>query len=369
MEKQYRYTALDVFRGATIALMILVNSPGKWGVQYGPLRHAAWHGFTLTDLVFPAFLFAVGNAMAFVLPKLADKSLSDFWVKVIKRTVLIFLIGYLLNFFPFYSFKEQAWRSIADIRFLGVLQRIALCYFLAMVLVRFCSTRVVLWVSGAVLLGYWLILYWFGGVDPYSLSGYAGNVLDKMLIGEPRLYGGEGVPFDPEGLLSTLPAMINVIFGYYTGVFLRAKGPTYEAVAKLLLAGAVIVLVGLWWDWFFPINKKIWTSSFVMLTSGISMMCIAALVYLIEVRQRKNWTYFFEVFGRNPLFIYALSWVLGTLFYLIPVGETSFKNAVYSFFESFLRADHAAFIYAVLFMLLHWLVGYVLDRKKIYIKV
>lgn len=369
MEKQYRFTALDVFRGATIALMIMVNSPGKWGVQYGPLRHASWHGFTLTDLVFPAFLFAVGNAMAFVLPRLADKSMGEFWSKVIKRTVLIFLIGYLLNYFPFYSFKEEAWRSIADIRFLGVLQRIALCYFFAMVLIRFCSTQVVLWVSGGLLIGYWLVLYWFGGPDPYSLEGYAGNALDKALIGVSRLYGGEGVPFDPEGLLSTLPAVVNVVFGYYTGVFLRAKGPTYEAVAKLLLAGAAVVLVALWWDWFFPINKKIWTSSFVLLTSGLSMVAIAALVYVIEVAKHQKWTYFFEVFGRNPLFIYALSWVLGTLFYLVPVGDQSMKGAIYSSLESILPADHASFVYAMLFMLLHWGVGYVLDQKKIYIKV
>lgn len=369
MTKKPRYLALDVFRGATVCLMITVNSPGEWGVQYGPLQHASWHGFTLTDFVFPAFLFAVGNAMAFVMEKFHSQPDAHFWKKVIKRTVLIFLIGFLLNWFPFYDLNEGSFVSITSVRTLGVLQRIALCYGFAMILVHYASRQWVMIVSGVLLLGYWAVLYLFGDpADPYGLSGFAGNYLDLALIGETRLYQGEGVPFDPEGLLSTLPAIVNVIIGYFSGRYIIQNGHTFETLAKLFLAGVVLVFAALWWDWFFPINKKIWTSSFVLLTSGINILTLAIMVFAIEMKQWR-WTYFFEVFGRNPLFIYALSWVLMTVFYMIPTGGTNLKVFLYESFKLAVSPAHASFLFAILFMLINWLVGYGLDKRGIYIKV
>ncbi|MCV9388768.1 acyltransferase family protein [Reichenbachiella ulvae] len=369
MTKKARFLALDVFRGATVFLMIVVNSPGEWGVQYGPLLHAPWHGFTLTDLVFPSFLFAVGNAMAFVMGRFAEQPASVFWKKVLKRSFLIFLIGFLLSWFPFYDFRAGEFQSLATTRIPGVLQRIALCYLIGAVLIHYASRKMVIVVSGVLLIGYWAIVYFLGGSDPYSLAGFVGNDLDLWLFGEAHLYHGEGVAFDPEGLLSTIPAVVNVILGYFTGALLIKVGNNYESIAKLMIAGAILVLAGLWWDLFFPLNKKIWTSSFVLLTSGIDMMVLALLVFILEIRNYKGWTYFFEVFGRNPLIIYALSGVLITIFYLVPVGDGSLLSQVYSFFKLFVSPAHASFLFAIFFTMINWSVGYLMDKNKIYIKV
>lgn len=370
MIKKQRYLSLDVFRGATVFLMILVNSPGEWGVQYGPLKHAPWHGFTITDLVFPAFLFAVGNAMAFVMEKYEQQGNVVFWKKILKRTVLIFMIGFLLSWFPFYDFQAGSVSPLSSTRIMGVLQRIALCYFFASILIHYGTRKQVILISAFLLVGYWAVLYFFGDPsDPYSLSGYVGNILDRGLLGEKHLYGGEGVPFDPEGLLSTIPSIVNVILGYLTGIYIRSKGHSYESIAKLLMVGVGLVVIALWWHLFFPINKKIWTSSFVLLTSGISILILGVLVYVIEMKEHRRWTYFFEVFGRNPLFIYALSWVLFSLFHLIPIGDSNFHKLTYGFFRSFAAPAHASFLFAVFFTMLNWLVGYALDRNKIYIKV
>ncbi|PIB33996.1 DUF5009 domain-containing protein [Reichenbachiella sp. 5M10] len=369
MTKSTRYLALDVFRGATVCLMIVVNSPGEWGVQYGPLQHAAWHGFTLTDLVFPSFLFAVGNAMAFVMERFAEQSDRVFWKKIIKRTFLIFMIGFLLSWFPFFDFQTGEFRSLATTRIPGVLQRIAFCYAIASILGHYC-TRVQLAVTSVgLLLGYWVVVYSLGTGDPYSLTGFVGNTIDRYLLGDSHLYTGEGRPFDPEGVLSTIPAVVNVILGYFTGIYIRARGNTYEAIAKLMIAGAVLVLSGFWWDLFFPFNKKIWSSSFVLLTAGLDMMVLAVLVFVIEIKNFRRWTYFFEVFGRNPLIIYALSGVLITVFYLVKIDGQSVLGFVYGFFLHFMSPAHASFVFAVVFMLVNWSVGYLMDRKKIYIKV
>lgn len=369
MTKKARFLALDVFRGATVFLMIVVNSPGEWGVQYGPLQHAAWHGITLTDLVFPSFLFAVGNAMAFVMGRFAEQAPSVFWKKVLKRSFLIFLIGFLLSWFPFYDFHGGEFKSLATTRIPGVLQRIALCYFIAVVLIHYVSQRTALILSAVFLVGYWAIVYFMGGEDPYSLAGFVGNDLDLWIFGEQHLYHGEGVAFDPEGLLSTLPAVVNVILGYFTGAFLIKKGNTYESIAKLMVAGTLLLLAGLWWDLFFPINKKIWTSSYVLVTVGIDMMALALMVYFIELKGFKGWTYFFEVFGRNPLIIYALSGVLITIFYLVEINGVSLLGQLYGFFQLFTSPAHASFLFSLTFTLINWSVGYLMDRNKIYIKV
>ena len=371
MEENQRYLALDVFRGMTVCFMIIVNSPGDWGYIYGPLQHARWHGFTPTDLVFPSFLFAVGNAMAFAMQKYEALGESVFWQKTLKRTFLIFLIGFLLYWFPFYNFRTGTFDPISETRIPGVLQRIALCYFFASVILHYLSIRASVIVSGLLLVGYWIILYAFGDAnDPYSLAGYAGNELDLLIFGEKHLYHGEGVAFDPEGLLSTIPAIVNVTAGYFAGRFIREKGNSYESIARLMIAGAVIIFIALSWDMVFPINKKIWTSSFVLLTTGIDLFILSLLIYIIEMQRQKKWTYFFVVFGRNPLFIYILSSLLLTVFYMIPVGDTNLQRWIYrDFFGSFLSLVNASFAFAIFYTLINWTVGYFLDKKGIYVKV
>lgn len=374
MADQQRYLALDVFRGMTICFMIIVNSPGTWDVAYGPLLHAAWHGFTPTDLVFPSFLFAVGNAMAFAMPKYQQQGNSVFWMKTIKRTAIIFLLGFLMYWFPFVRESVDGGielRPFSETRILGVLQRIALCYFAASVILHFGSRRTAVIFSLFALLCYWVISYVFGdAVDPYSMAGNAGLKLDLALFGEKHLYHGEGIAFDPEGLLSTLPAIVNVIGGYLAGEFIRRKGNSYETVSRLLLTGALLVFLALTWNMTFPINKKLWTSSFVLLTVGLDLIILPALIFVIEMEKRKKWTGFFLVFGKNPLFIYLLSELLLIMLYIIPVGDRVLQSV---FFNDVLlkiaSPVNASLIFAILFMLICWAVGYVLDRRRIYIRV
>jgi predicted acyltransferase len=202
------------------------------------------------------------------------------------------------------------------------------------------------------------------------MTGYAGNALDKYLLGEAHMYHGEGVAFEPEGILSTLPSLVNVIAGYLAGDFIRKKGVTYETLAKLLMVGAVLIFVALTWNMVFPINKKIWTSSFVLVTVGLDLLLIPLLLYVIEMMRHTKWTGFFVVFGKNPLFIYLLSELLLITFYLIPVGQSNVVGWLFhDVFGSFANPVNASFLFAFFFMMICWVVGYLLDRRKIYIRV
>jgi len=354
--------------------MIVVNTAGDWSNLFAPLAHASWHGFTPTDLVFPTFLFVVGNAMSFSMKKLGQMSSTEFFKKVGKRTLLIFLIGWLLNAFPFYNISESgaiSFIDLSEVRLFGVLQRIALCYFFGAIVLYYGGIKGAWIFSAIALLGYWAIMYFFGdGADPYSLTGNAAIKLDLALIGPERMYGGEGIPFDPEGILSTLPGIVNVIAGYLAGKMIQKLGNTMDAVKKLLAIGLVLILVSYAWDILFPINKKIWTSSYVLLTSGIDLFLLALLVGVIEIKNWKGWTYFFEVFGRNPLILYILSGLVVTLLSMIPVGDTTLKGFIYAnFYKSWLAPKTASFLFAFSYMLVIWLIGLWMDKKKIYIKV
>ncbi|MEB2781221.1 heparan-alpha-glucosaminide N-acetyltransferase domain-containing protein [Algoriphagus sp. C2-6-M1] len=369
-----RYLALDVLRGLTIAFMIIVNTAGDWSNLFAPLAHAKWHGFTPTDLVFPTFLFVVGNAMSFSMRKLQQMPSNEFFKKVGKRTILIFLIGWLLNAFPFYDLSDTGAMSFIDItevRLFGVLQRIALCYFFAAIVLYYGGIKLGWIFSAIALLGYWAIMYFFGeAADPYSLTGNAAIKLDLALIGPERMYGGEGIPFDPEGLLSTLPGIVNVIAGYLAGKMIQKLGNTMETVKKLLMIGIALIVVSYIWDLAFPINKKIWTSSYVLLTIGIGLFLLALLVGVIEIKKWKGWTYFFEVFGRNPLILYVLSGLVISLLSMIPLGDTTLRRFIYTnLFTSWLTPKMASFLFAFSYMLVIWMIGLWMDKRKIYIKV
>lgn len=368
-----RYLALDVFRGMTLAFMIIVNTPGNWNSLYAPLAHASWHGFTPTDLVFPTFLFVVGNAMSFAMKKLNEMPSGQFYRKVIKRTLLIFLVGWLLNAFPFYDLNEageMVWKNPLNVRLLGVLQRIALCYFFAAIILYWGGERLGWIFSGAALLLYWPILYFFGDAgDPYSLATNAATKLDLVLVGAERLYTGEGIPFDPEGILSTLTSIVNVIAGYLVGKMIQKNGNTAKTVQTLLVAGVVLIAASYTWDLVFPINKKIWTSPYVLLTVGWDLLILAGLIFLVEIRNQKSWTYFFVVFGRNPLMLYVFAWIVMDIFSLIPVGDSTLRGVIYdNLYTSWLSPNNASLFFALSYMLLIWLIGLWMDRNKIYVK-
>lgn len=365
-----RYLSLDVLRGLTVTLMIIVNTPGSEAGTFAPLLHAAWHGFTPTDWVFPTFLFVVGNALSFVLPKYAALGDAAFCARIGRRTLTIFLLGFLLYWFPF--FKPDAggaWAlaPLAATRIPGVLQRIALCFGLAALILHFWKTRGALLFCVLALLGHWLALALFGD---YTLGGNAGLKLDLWLLGERHLYHGEGIAFDPEGLLGTLPATVNVIAGYCAGRLIQARGPGGAAIGRLMLAGAACVALGLGWDTVFPINKKLWTGSYALYTVGLDLLVLAALMYVIDVRKIARWTYFFEVFGKNTLFIYLLSEVAVVILFTLRVGGQSAYAWLYgALFQGMGTAPVSSLLFALAFMLACWLVAYALDRGRVYIKV
>lgn len=371
---QGRYLALDVLRGMTLAFMVIVNNPGDWGSLYAPLAHANWHGFTPTDLVFPTFLFVVGNAMSFALKKMKDMRPGDFYRKVFTRAFLIFAIGWLLNAFPFFEPNEVgqlAFIDLSEVRLLGVLQRIALAYLAAALLLYWGGDRLGWIFSVAALIGYWPILYYLGSpADPYSLLGNAPLQWDLALIGEKRMYTGEGMPFDPEGILSTLTSIVNVIAGYMAGKFIQKAGNTLPALRALLVVGVLLIALSYAWDLVFPINKKIWTSPYVLLTVGWDLVLLSLLIFVIEIQRLTSWTYFFQAFGRNPLILYVCSGLVLSLFYIIPVGESDLRTVAYAeLFSSWLNPKNASFLFAITYMLLIWSIGFLLDKKKIYIKV
>jgi len=372
-EASPRFLSLDVFRGMTICFMIIVNTAGSNGA-FWPLNHAAWNGFTPTDLVFPSFLFAVGNAMSFTMKKYQQIGTGAVLSKIFRRTALIFLLGFLLYWFPFFDMHNghMDWRPISNTRILGVLQRIALCYCFASLMVHFLSRNTVFLLSAVFLLGYWIILLVFGdSANPFGMLTNAGTYLDKAVLGDSHLYHGEHVAFDPEGILSTLPSIVNVIIGYYAGKFIQEKGKTYETISKLMLVGGLFIFIAICWDSVFPINKKLWTSSFVMITTGIDLIIISFLVYAVEIRKWNylNWTAFFLPIGKNPLFVYLVSETIITILAFVTLGSRSIPAWVDTFWQYVAYGKVGSLLFAITVMLTCWLVGYILDKRKIYIRV
>jgi len=380
-----RYPALDVFRGATVALMILVNNPGSWAHIYAPLEHAPWHGCTPTDLVFPFFLFAVGNAMAFVMPRMRDGGPGLFWRKTLRRTALIFLIGLLLNWAPFIRYDAEGHlvaKTFDKLRILGVLQRIALCYFCASVIIWYGRTKGAFTMGVILLLLYWGLCLLLGTPgDPYSMEGFFGTRLDRLILGTGHMYHGEGVDFDPEGLASTLPAIVNVIFGYLMGEYITSKGKNWEMLSNLFVIGILLTLSGYLWDMSFPINKKIWTSSYVLYTAGLATLLLGLLIYMMEFRGKEGgWSRFFIVFGRNPLFIFAFSAIVVKTYGLFRIadgttadGKTAYKGLGAWMYDHLFAppfgALNGSLLYAIAHIIVFWMICVWLDRRKIYIKV
>ena len=370
MDQPRRYLSLDVLRGMTVTLMIVVNTPGNGATTFAPLHHASWHGFTPTDWVFPTFMFVVGNAMSFSLVKYESLGNGTFLKKVFKRTLLIFLLGYLMYWFPFFEENdahEWVMSPLTNTRILGVLQRIALGYCFGSLILHYWKERGAIIFSIVALLGYWLLMVAFGDL---TMQGNAGSKLDTLLLGDNHLYHGEGIAFEPEGILSTLPSIVNVILGYVAGRFIQQKGNSYETIAKLMVAGVVLAFTAYCWDLVFPINKKLWTSSFVLYTVGLDLVVLAILLYVIEILNYRRWTYFFEVFGKNTLFIYLVSELGVILLYFFHSGDQSWYKGIYhTVFESLAGSYMGSLLFAISWMMCCWLVGYFMDKRKIYIKV
>jgi len=389
-----RFYSLDVFRGATVCLMILVNNPGSWSHIYAPLDHAAWHGLTPTDLVFPFFLFAVGNALSFVMPRLEAGGDGLFWRKVLKRSLLIFGIGLFLTWWPFVKWSDgilvfKQWSYIDEkgnaqgVRILGVLARIAICYFFASIIIYYLKPRAAFFAGLILLLAYWALCFLLGNPsDPYSMTGWFGNDVDKSILGVAHMYKGEGIPFDPEGIMSTMTAIVQVIFGYIIGDYIQKKGKNFEMVSGLFVAGIAMLLTGFCWDMVFPINKKIWTSSYTVYTTGLAAITIATMIYMIEFKNVKGWlTKFFDVFGKNALFVFALSAFLPKGLALIRIPDHINDKGVMIYINPWnwlyqkvlihVPGDPkiGSVLYALCVITFMWAIAYWMDKKKIYVKV
>ena len=280
-----------------------------------------------------------------------------------------------MYWFPFFNFKggHISLSPIADTRIMGVLQRIALCYCFASLMIHFLSKQSVVILSVLLLIGYWILLLVFGDPnDPLSMTGNAGIFLDKFILGDSHMYHGEKIAFDPEGILSTLPAIVNVVIGYYAGKFIQQKGKGYDTIAKMLLTGTLFIFLALCWNMVFPINKKLWTSSFVLVTTGLDLVILSFLVYTLEINNwnKGNWTRFFTILGKNPLPIYILSEILVIFFYMLSVKGASFYDWINtSVYQVIAPGAIGSLLFAISYMLICWCVGWILDKKKIYIRV
>jgi predicted acyltransferase len=366
-----RSPAVDFFRGLTIALMIIVNTPGTWEKVYAPLRHANWHGCTLTDMVFPSFMFLIGVSMWFSFDKYGKTLTSEISKKILKRTVLLFFVGLILNNFPF------LWKNWDTWRIMGVPQRLALGYCFASFLCLSLNIRQLIYAAVGLLFLYWGLMIGLAidPADPYGLKTNAVLRLDTWLFGEKHLYHGEGVGFDPEGVLSTIPSVVTVVLGWLSGRLMVFRKMQVELMVRdLLLFGILCGFLGLTWDLFFPINKKLWTSSYVLYVGGISIIFLAASIYVIEINNWRNGTGLFFAFGANSLFAYIFSEALVMITNNINVigagGKTiSVTSWIYeTIFKPIGSGEFSSFLFAFSYMALCWLVCRFLYVRNIFIK-
>lgn len=382
VNKKQRIFALDILRGITIAGMILVNNPGSWEHIYAPLRHAAWNGLTPTDLVFPFFMFIMGISTYISLKKFQFEFSRDAALKIARRTLVIFLIGMAIGWFSRFcyywasapeelSFGENLWTSVWTfdrIRILGVMQRLALCYCAASVVALTVDHRMIPWIIGVLLIGYGLLLLCCNGFV-YSEENIL-SLVDRTILTSAHMYKDNGI--DPEGLLSTLPAIAHVLLGFSVGRLLfgpdakkdQSEGHT-ALLVKLFLIGTLLTFAGLLLSYGCPINKKVWSPTYVLTTCGLASSLLGVLVWVIDVRGKKQWSHFFEAFGINPLFMYVLGGVLSII-----LGSTGFHSWFYShILQPFLGDTAGSLAYALLFVALCWSIGYPLYKRRIYIKI
>lgn len=399
-----RILALDILRGITIAGMILVNNPGSWNYVYAPLRHAEWNGLTPTDLVFPFFMFIMGISTYISLRKFGFRADAATIRKIVRRTIVIFLIGLAIGWFSRFcyywgsapeelGFGEKLWNAVWTfdrIRILGVMQRLALCYCAASLIALTVKHRHIPWLIVTLLVGYALLLFCGNGFA-YDESNVL-SVVDRALLTPAHMYKDNGI--DPEGLLSTLPSIAHVLLGFCVGKMLFAgtgkqegKAGTAtsagtgtavsrkeEQILRLFLVGTVLTFAGFLLSYGCPLNKKVWSPTFVLTTCGLASSLLALLTWIIDIKGYRRWSLFFEAFGVNPLFMYVLGGVLSILLGSISIpwegGSISLHGILYGKLLVPLFGDLAGSLaYALLFVCINWCIGYQLYKRKIYIKI
>ena len=362
-----RYLSLDILRGLTVAFMIIVNNPGSWSCMYPILKHASWDGCTPCDLVFPFFLFCAGVSMVFAFAKYPGIT-PDAVKKVLKRGVLLYLVGLLLNAFPFYPTNQnpeltflQNWLDWArHLRLMGVLPRIALCYTLGSILVLWLRTPKKLIVTAGLLcaLHVGLLLLFAGPEGAFTLEGNFARRLDLAILGDGHIYHGYGLPFEPEGFLGTLTGTATVLLGYLIGTVVRSTTPL-EASPKIFSLSAALLLGGLALSLAVPLNKPLWSASYVLYTAGWASFVFALLIYLVDVKGCEKPFLPFRALGMNALALFVLSGLLMKILWIY----TSWDYTVF-----FGRSEFLSLCHAVIYLSLHLAIAVILYRKKIFIK-
>lgn len=420
-----RLLSLDVFRGMTVAGMVLVNNPGTWSAVYAPLKHADWHGWTPTDFVFPFFLFIVGIAIPIALGKrIVEGASGEVYRKIIKRAFLIFLLGLIQMGFPFFDlsktdapfvikligvaaliaiavlffadkFREAKFaaigllvffagfylinqgfpaESLAKLRIPGVLQRIAVCYLFASFIFLWTNWKQQAYIAAILLLLYWVLML-FGGNGDLSIEGNFSGYIDRLILGENHIWKASKF-YDPEGILSTMPAVSTTLIGVLTGTWLKTERGDSEKVSGMFFFGAVLTALGWIWNFWFPINKPLWTSSYVLFMGGLGLCFLAFCYFLIDIKgYKKYWTKPFIIFGTNALALYFASSLLARLMINVKWADADGKTThvqkwIYdSLFAPLASPINASLIYGLTYIGFWLFLMWLLYRRKIFIKV
>ncbi len=375
--KSERLLSLDVFRGITIAGMILVNNPGTWDdAVYPPLRHAQWNGCTPTDLIFPFFLFIMGVAIPFALGKKINKAEDhkNIILQIVKRSIILFLLGLIIHTFPFGLLGESF--NFSTMRIPGVLQRIAVVYLVTAILFLKTNLRIQIYTGVVLLIIYWLLMT----LVPVPGVGYSNLEPTKNLAAwvDQTLLGGHlwanSKVWDPEGILSTIPAITTSIIGMLTGSWLKTNNDKTTKTVWLFVTGSICIAVGYIWDGWFPINKSLWTSSYVIYSGGLALLFLGFCYWFIDARGSKWWIKPFQVYGSNAITVYFLSEITGKLMYLLKVpsgnGDIALSTFLFNnFFLVLFKPINASLIWAICYLLMWLGLMWILYVKKIFIKV
>ena len=370
-----RLLSVDALRGLTVAAMVLVNNPGTWSAVYGPLQHAEWHGWTATDMVFPFFLFVVGVSIPLALGPTLERGAGGLPARVLRRAAVIFTLGLLLHALPFFP--------LATLRIPGVLQRIAVCYLLAALLVVATrgarGWRVQAVTAGVLLGGYWLLMTQVAapGQEAGDLSpdGNLAGYVDRLVLGSRHIWQATRV-YDPEGILSTLPATATTLLGVLAGHWLRSGQVAGRAGAQIVgglaVGGVAAAALGWLWGLSFPVNKALWTSSYALLMAGLAALALAACHWVIEVRGRRGWAAPFALLGVHALTLFFLSSLMAKLLFIVRVGAGGPRLQAWLFehvFAPWASPVDASLAYALAYVLLWWALIWALDRSGLRLRV
>jgi len=379
---QNRLVSLDVFRGMTIAGMVLVNNPGTWSAIHSPLAHAEWHGATPTDLVFPFFLFIVGISITLALGKrVAVGGINrEIYLKIIRRALIIFALGLFMAAFPFYNFTTGEWLNVSTLRIMGVLQRIGVCYLVASLIFIRTNWKQQTVIAVALLMLYWALMTLINvpNCEITTFNDKTCNLaayLDRLILTENHIWKSSKV-FDPEGILSTLPAIATTLTGVLCGHWLRGKKDDNEKVAAMFFFGVVLTAIGWAWSFWFPLNKSLWTSSYVVYTAGLALCFLGFCYWLVDIKGYRKWAKPFVIFGVNALALFVFSGLMAKLLGIIKFTAgaegkpVSLQKWIFdSLYLPLASPINASLMYAISFILLWLFLMWLLYRKRIFIKI